>query len=263
MSQEALVAARRGSSARRLPLTGTAATTLRMGGERARAGCWRADRSVAFLAPLPDGRPVSAEFARYCLKALAAKGYERVVTGALGRHEQRGFVEAGFEVQEQLHLLVLDAPAPLPPAPPGPAVRRARFWRKTGVLEVDAAAFSPFWRLDRAGLREALGATESARLRVVLGEGHKVEGYAICGASGGRGFVQRLAVVPQAQGRGLGKRLLMDGLVWLRKAGAAHVAVNTQKGNGAALALYRWAGFREDPDGLCVLSARTGATVPD
>ena len=80
-------------------------------------------------------------------------------------------------------------------------------------------------------------------------------GYAICGASGGRGFVQRLAVLPEAQGHGVGKRLLLDGLHWLRGLNAGHIAVNTQIGNDAALALYRQVGFRDDPAGLSVLSA--------
>jgi ribosomal protein S18 acetylase RimI-like enzyme len=120
---------------------------------------------------------------------------------------------------------------------------------------IEAASFAPFWRLDRAGLKDALGATQQRRLRVVLGMRRKVVGYAICGASEGRGFVQRLAVLPEAQGQGIGKRLLLDGLHWLRGLNANHIVVNTQVGNEAALALYRKVGFRDDPAGLSVLSA--------
>ena len=98
-------------------------------------------------------------------------------------------------------------------------------------------------------------ATQQRRLRVVLGARHRVVGYAICGASGGRGFVQRLAVLPEAQGHGIGKRLLLDGLHWLRELLTREIAVNTQLGNEAALALYRQVGFRDDPAGLSVLSA--------
>jgi ribosomal protein S18 acetylase RimI-like enzyme len=123
-------------------------------------------------------------------------------------------------------------------------------------LEVDGAAFAPFWRLDHAGLREALKATRQHHLRVVLGPRRAVAGYAICGVSGRRGFVQRLAVAPDAQGRGIGKALLLDGLYWLRARGAEEVAVNTQVGNETALSLYRRVGFRDDPGGLAVLSTR-------
>jgi ribosomal protein S18 acetylase RimI-like enzyme len=229
--------------------------TIRWGNECARTGPWRADGSVAFLVPVPDGAIPSAEFVRRCLKVLRDQGFTRVVTGALSPAEQRGFLEAGFDVHEHLHLLVLPDGYPIPPVPPGPPLKRVGAVRRRGVLEVDEASFAPFWRLDRAGLKEALGATRERRLRVVLGVKHKVVGYAICGASGGRGFVQRLAVLPEAQGKGIGKRLLLDGVHWLRGLQVREIAVNTQVGNDAALALYRKVGFRDDPAGLSVLSA--------
>jgi GNAT superfamily N-acetyltransferase len=228
---------------------------IRWGKESARAGPWPSDGSVAFLVPVPDGARASAEFVRRCLGLLAEQGFQRVVTAALSPDEQGGFLEAGFNVHEHLHLLVLDKDVVLPPVPPGPPLHRAGALRRRGLLEVDAASFAPFWRLDRAGLRDAMGATQQQRLRVVLGVRHKVVGYAICGASDGRGFVQRLAVLPEAQGHGIGKRLLLDGLYWLRGLNAHHIVVNTQVGNDAALALYRRVGFRDDPAGLSVLSA--------
>jgi len=228
---------------------------IRWGTECARTGRWRSDKAVAFLVPVPEGVAPSAEFARRCLGLLAAQGFERVVTVALSPTEQSGFLEAGFVVHEHLHLLVLDSAVTIPPPPDEPRLHRAGLVFRGGVLGVDAAAFAPFWRLDRAGLREALLATPERRLRVVLGKRHKVVGYAICGAAGERGFVQRLAVDPQSQGQGLGKRLLLDGLAWLRSAGARQIVVNTQKGNNTALRLYRQVGFRDDPAGLCVLSA--------
>ncbi|HTW07704.1 MAG TPA: GNAT family N-acetyltransferase [Acidimicrobiales bacterium] len=234
---------------------------IRWGTERARTGKWRADGSVAFLAPLPDGRAPSPEFVRQCLRMLAKQGYERVVTGALAPFEQQVFLDAGFAVHEPLHLLVLDHTVAVPPVPPGPRLRRAGARRREGVLEVDAAAFSSFWRLDRAGLGEALEATPRHRLRVVLGDGRRVVGYAICGAASSRGFVQRLAVDPKAQRRGLGQRLLLDGVHWLRTQGTSQIAVNTQYGNRAALALYHKVGFRDDPEGLCVLSAPLGSSI--
>jgi len=235
--------------------------TIRWGKECARTGPWRADGSVAFLVPVPDGATPSADFVRRCLKVLADQGFQRVVTGALSPTEQRGFLDAGFGVHEHLHLLVLDWSAPVPPVPPGPPLRRAGVVRRRGVLEVDSASFAPFWRLDRAGLKEALRATQQRRLRVVLGMKRKVVGYAICGASGGRGFVQRLAVLPEAQGHGIGKRLLLDGVHWLRDLGVREIAVNTQVGNDTALALYRKVGFRDDPAGLSVLSAGLQASL--
>jgi GNAT superfamily N-acetyltransferase len=226
---------------------------IRWGDERARVGPWRADRSVAFL--VPTGPPPSLQFVRRCLDFLADQGFDKVITGALPPSEQRGFLEAGFVVHEHLQLLVLDLSLPLLPLPPGPRLHRAGRSRRNQLLAVDAACFSAFWRIDPAGLREVLRATEHHRLRVALGEGRLVSGYAICGASGRRGFVQRLAVSPASQGHGIGKKLLLDGLYWLRSCRVQEVAVNTQVGNDPALALYRRAGFRDDAAGVCVLSA--------
>jgi ribosomal protein S18 acetylase RimI-like enzyme len=228
---------------------------IRLGEESARVCAWRADGSVALLVPVLDGLPPSAAFVTRCRRVLAEQGYRRVVTGALSPREQRGFLEAGFGVHEHLHLLVLDKAVSLATLPPGPRLHRAGWIRKAGLLEVDSVAFSAFWRLDRAGLQEALWATPKRRLRVTLGPGRKVNGYAICGAAGGRGFVQRLAVSPASQGLGIGRRLLLDGLLWLRGLATYEIAVNTQEGNAAALGLYHSVGFRDDPAGLCVLSA--------
>jgi ribosomal protein S18 acetylase RimI-like enzyme len=225
---------------------------IRWGKECARAGAWRGDGSVAFL--VPSGVPPSAEFVRRCLALLAEQGFKGVVTGALSPAEQRGFLEAGFGVHEHLHLLLLDLSDPLPPLPSWPRLHAAGLRRRRGLLAVDALAFAPFWRLDRAGLHEALKATQDHRLRVALAK-RSVVGYAVCGASAGRGFVQRLAVSPDCQGRGLGRKLLLDGLYWLRAMGVREVAVNTQVGNDAALALYHRLGFRDDLAGLSVLTA--------
>lgn len=203
---------------------------------------------------MPDGAVLSAAFVRRCARDLAALGYEKVVTGALAPAEHSGFLQAGFMVYEDLHLLTFDPSGGWPELRPGPRLHRAGPRRRRQVLRVDELSFSPFWRLDATGLREAVHATTDHRLRVALAGG-RVSGYAICGAAGGRGFVQRLAVLPEARGQGLGKRLLVDGLYWLRDRGVRQVAVNTQQGNDVALALYRSVGFTEAPEGLAVLSA--------
>jgi hypothetical protein len=78
------------------------------GPERARAGPWRGDRQVAYLAPVADAPVPSAAFVHRCLEQLADRGYEQVVTAALSPAESHGFLAAGFEIREQLHLLAHD-----------------------------------------------------------------------------------------------------------------------------------------------------------
>jgi ribosomal protein S18 acetylase RimI-like enzyme len=249
---------------------------IRWGQERVRAGPWRGDERVAYLSPAPGAPLPSVAFVRRCLEQLAGQGYRRVVTAALMPHEQGGFVEAGFVVEEQLVLLGHDL-RQLPPAPPH-QLRRAGPEDQAGVLALDHQAFPPFWQLDADGLEEAVAATPRARFRVAvggpdvqppaglgsppapssepLGERDHVIGYVVTGRAGRRGYIQRLAVHPDARRGGLGRALVVDGLRWLRRWRADKALVNTQEDNEAAAALYQALGFRREPTGLSVLSAR-------
>ena len=122
-------------------------------------------------------------------------------------------------------------------------MRRARRSDRAAALAVDARSFDPFWRLDPAGLDEAVDATPSSRFRVIDGP-DGVVGYAVSGRAGARGFLQRLAVDPAVRGRGYGSALVVDGLRWMKRRGAARAMVNTQERNNDALRLYERLGFR-------------------
>lgn len=226
--------------------------TIQWGGERARSGPWRGDRTVAYLSPIANAPTPSAEFLRRCLNDLTTRGYTRVVTGALSPAETVGFLDAGFEIAEQLHLLAHDLTA-IPSAPPL-RLRRPRSVERDEVLDLDHRAFRPFWQLDRHGLDEALRATPQHRFRVADADG-SIAGYAIYGRAGRRGYLQRLAVSPDRRRLGLGTALVVDGLRWLRRWHVERVVVNTQLDNDAALRLYERLGFRRQPLGLAVLSA--------
>lgn len=231
---------------------------IRWGREKARTGPWRGDGLTAYLAPVPNAPPPSAEFLRRCLATLASRGYLQVVTAALSPPEQDGFLAAGFSVREELRLLAMDLSADLAPAPRALPMVRGAWRRREQVLAIDEVAFAPFWRFDHAGLVEALHATPSTRLRLAVPPQRPrppAVAYAICGRAGSRGFVQRLAVDPSVQRHGIGRSLLTDGLRWMRSGGASAAVVNTQQGNDAALALYLGMGFRPQPDGLSVLAA--------
>ena len=233
-------------------------SVIRRGRERVRTAPWRGDQSVALISLLPETPFPSADLARHCREKLADQGFRRVVTSALSPLEQSGFLAAGFEVEETLRLLGMDLHrAGLPPVPSGPRLVRVPARRRPEVLAVDAAAFPEFWRFDEFALSDALAATPRVRFRRAAdpgGAGSTI-GYAICGRAGRRGYVQRLAVHPERQGRGTGRRLLLDGLHWLARRGVTRAVVNTQTTNRAALDLYEAVGFREEPLGLSVLSA--------
>lgn len=242
-------------------MTTVTAEVLQWGRERARTGPWRGDGQIAYLAPLPPAGPPSVHFLHRCLDSLEARGFTRVVTSALAPAEQAGFLTLGFEEYERLHLLSHDlADVPRPAREAASLLRRGHNADWPAVLAVDAAAFSPFWRLDAGGLEEAIDATPVTRFRVAAhGRGDAgVLGYAVTGLSGSQGYLQRLAVHPAARRAGLGRALGVDGLRWLRRRGVSEAVVNTQLGNDAALALYLSLGFRQEPLQLSVLHRRLG-----
>ncbi len=236
-------------------MTAAPVSVIRQGREKARVAPWRGHGSIALITTLAEGPLLSGEFVQHCLEVLAAKGFSRVVTAALSPLEQAGFLAAGFTVAEELRLLGLDLASMPAAVPPGVRLVGVRRRRRAQVLRVDASAFSEFWRFDNLALDDALRATPDVRFRAAAPRFGPAQGYAICGRSGRRGYVQRLAVHPHAQGRGTGRRLLLDGLAWLARHGATRAFVNTQSSNRAALALYLDVGFREEPVGLSVLSA--------
>jgi ribosomal protein S18 acetylase RimI-like enzyme len=224
---------------------------IRSGSERLRTGAWRGDASVAFVSPVWESPAPSAGLVERSLQTLRSQGYTEVVTGALSPTEQAGFLEAGFAVRERLHLLSHHLEG-LEPLPRPTRLRRARRGDRAEVLRIDGLAFPPFWRLDDAGLQEALDATPTSRFRIAY-RGELV-GYSVAGRAGRRGYLQRLAVHPDHHRRGTGRLLVLDALHWMRRRGARSAVVNTQVGNEGAKALYEHLGFRLEPEGLAVLT---------
>ncbi|HZT66167.1 MAG TPA: GNAT family N-acetyltransferase [Acidimicrobiales bacterium] len=236
-------------------MSATRLQVIRRGDQRARTGPWRGDNRVAYLAPAPDTMPLSPEFVRLCMDRLGEQGYERVVTSALSPGEQPGFLDAGFGVEQRLHLLAHDvSDIPEATVDSDTRIRRPRSAERAIVIELDGRVFDSFWRLDESGLDEALRATPRARFRVAVEAPGRVVGYAITGRAGRRGYLQRLAVDADRQGRGLGRALVVDGLRWLERWQVDRALVNTQVGNERALRLYQDLGFRPEPVGLSVLS---------
>jgi ribosomal protein S18 acetylase RimI-like enzyme len=212
------------------------------------------ERAV-LLAPIVERGVLSTRELERCLTSLRDNGYDVALTAALGPNDQRPFLDLGFEVHERLHLLahgLRDIPEVARDAHAA-SIRRARRRDRGDVLRVDHRAFPAFWQLDDEGLLEALAATPSNRFRVAVDPAGEVSGYAVWGRAGPRGYLQRLAVDPDVQGRGAGTSLIADGLTWLRKRGASRAFVNTQEANERALLLYERTGFRRQRDGLAVL----------
>lgn len=224
----------------------------RWGEDRIRVRPWRGDPLVAYLAPVPGRSLVSVGSVRRSVEALAARGVTNVFSAAVPPAEEAILSEAGFSVREKLHLLRHDLSG-LDDIGHRTKVRlrRSRAGDRREILATDNLAFDEFWAMDSDAFDEAVGATPTSRVRVAT-VGEPV-GFAISGRAGRAGYLQRLAVAPEHQGKGIGRALVVDGLKWMRRWGARHALVNTQVVNDRAYQLYLRLGFVHEPHGLTVL----------
>jgi ribosomal protein S18 acetylase RimI-like enzyme len=220
--------------------------SFRFRGGVARVAAWHGRPDIASVA-LQSRGAISIDAVEKLLDQLRAAGYCEVITNALAPGPSLPLVDSGFTIRGRLHLLSHDLES-LPP--PTRQTRRARRSDNEELLRVDSAAFDEFWRLDALGFDQAARATPRSHTRVTREA--PIVGYALFGRADDAGYVQRLAIRPDAQRRGIGLALLGDGLRWLRAHNARSAFVNTQVDNDRALALYERAGFARLPVGLCV-----------
>lgn len=163
---------------------------------------------------------------------------------------QRVWKEAGFVPFRELLLMERDLSFEIG-APPHPAERGTdEDW--DAVLDIDQRAFGIEWRIGRSGLEDAREATADTALFVVRTEGG-VGGFAIVGTAASTGYLQRIAVEPRSQGKGLGRSLLRVALDWAKRRNATTLLLNTQRDNHEAARLYRSEHFETLPQPLVLL----------
>lgn len=178
---------------------------------------------------------------------LRAMGYQAVRTTAIGPATAEVLEANGFAPLQELVLLEHLEPRRVAAAVP---TRRLLVGEEHRAVAVDLAAFGEQWALDDVALHDARTATPHHRGRA--NDAPLLSAYAITGREGRQGFLQRLAVHPDAQRRGLGALLVTDALTWLARWRVERVLVNTPVHNEPALTLYHRFGFRALPDRLSV-----------
>ncbi len=131
-------------------------------------------------------------------------------------------------------------------AAPGVTVRPFAPSDLAAVLEVEHTAFDPIWWVDAAGFMAPFGPDEEFAVLTARdgpASGGRVVGYNISRWSPPGGFVLKLGVHRDHQGRGYGRFLLAHTLETLHRAGCAHVELTTQFDNRTARGLYESFGF--------------------
>lgn len=229
---------------------------LSAGRAEAKVRAWPGRPTTAQLVLFDHTVAPPAGVLREWLAHLADLGFDEIRTGALAASTARRFELAGFVPIQRLTLLQAD----LARVELGRVGTRRRDLRGGDVViaaAIDQAAFGEEWGLDPAGIEDAETATPTHRTRLALDRHGEPSGYAITGRSRRRGFIQRLAVLPDHQREGLGRALVVDALRWLRRWHVETVMVNTHRDNLAALALYAALGF-EPVDSELVVLARAG-----
>ena len=221
--------------------------TFRRGWARADARPWNDIDASASLRLLRGG----AGFLEACAQRLMDIGAPSVLSPPLPASAHSSWLDAGFtsfldlalmrlELDGQLgcpdHLVVDGGNIPLPK-----------------LLEIDAAAFIPFWRFDELGISEALEATGNSDTLIIRDPDGGPAGFAIVGYGSAVAYLQRVAVHPQWQGQGMGRSLVRAAARKARKHGAKIMLLNTQFDNVAAISLYKDEGFSLLPEPLSLL----------
>jgi ribosomal protein S18 acetylase RimI-like enzyme len=222
---------------------------LRHGFSKAQARPWNRDVPDAYLTLIRG----TSLFLAMCADHLRSVGVGSVLSPPLPLSSARIWEQAGYEPMERLDVFGRELTDDIPDHGVAIAEERSVDWAE--VEGVDRMAFEPFWRLDALGLEEASTATPSSALLTVRDSG--LLGFSIVGAGATAGYLQRIAVVPDAQRRGLGRALVRASLRWAHRRGARQMLLNTLPGNDSATALYVSEGFSQLDDQLAILRKTT------
>lgn len=221
--------------------------TLRRGWARAEARPWNDVVPDAVLRVVRGG----TSFLQACTDLLLERRAPTVFSPPLAASARRTWEHAGYE--EFLKLALMRQSLDDPIRSPDYLVVEVDRSDPSGLLEIDRAAFAEFWRFDVRGLEEAMSATARSAVFVVRNAEGRPAAYAIVGYGHAISYLQRVAVDPAWQGRGMGRSLVRVAARSARAAGARAMLLNTQFDNEAAMALYRSEGYVTLAEPLAVL----------
>jgi ribosomal protein S18 acetylase RimI-like enzyme len=221
-------------------------------------GNWPYDPTTALLTLRSGHHPeatITSDMVKIWLRTAQHGGFARVRTNAVSPQLADILATVGFTVKQELSLLT----APLENVSSDARTVSARRITAAQAIRIDCAAFHGEWAIDPPALLAAKQATQFHRLRG-LGSSRlrRTSGYCLSGltaspAESQYGYIQRLAVHPNAQRNGYARKLVLDAMHWLGSRGMQHALVNTDTANEAALSLYDSLGFAPMTYSLYVL----------
>lgn len=154
---------------------------------------------------------------------------------------QNILLENNFQLKQNIVMLEwFNQSVELSPMPAGVTIRRMTADDLAQTVETDASAFAPLWRNSYAALQKAL---PQALFATVAEKDGQIIGYQLSTPNPLGAHIARLAVRKEAQGQGIGRALLTDLFIQMRKRGLERLTVNTQDDNVISLALYQKTGF--------------------
>jgi ribosomal protein S18 acetylase RimI-like enzyme len=213
---------------------------------------WPHDARAAQLVVLdPDVVPTVDELTQWAARARA-HGHRWLRTSALSAAAADRAHHAGFVPIDTLALLRADHTTIRRAPRPALRTRPLRPTHHARAAEVDHAAFGDPWGNDAASFGRIRHATPVHRSRRIEGDS-VIAAVAVSGAGGTTGYLQRIAVHPDHQRRGLATALVLDAVAWMRRRGSTSALVNTSITNEPALALYCSLGFDLLDDRLTIM----------
>ena len=149
--------------------------------------------------------------------------------------------ENNFQLKQNIVMLEwFNQSVELSPMPAGVTIRGMTADDLAQTVETDASAFAPLWRNSYVALQKAL---PQALFATVAEKDGQIIGYQLSTPNPLGAHLARLAVRKEAQGQGIGRALLTDLFIQMRKRGLERLTVNTQDDNITSLALYQKTGF--------------------
>lgn len=165
---------------------------------------------------------------------------------------QNILLSSGFELKQNITLLQLTSENVRSfPAPQGIQIRSMQASEMHAVTEVDLAAFGMFWHNTFDALQKAR--LQSLSATVAEDDSGVIVGYQLSTGNLFGAHLARLAVRPEAQGKGVGAALVSDLFQRIGVSQLERLSVNTQADNAASMSLYKKLGFVRTGENFPVL----------